>query len=158
MGALMTGVMTAGEQHAHNYAQVFAGLTPDRIEHLCNLLADEVHFRDPFNDLYGRESVRALLQDMFERTGKPAFQLLDMCWHESSRCAWLRWHFSAEVPVIGALNVEGSSCIRVDDTGRVTEHLDYWDSAPVYLQLPLIGRLLHRIKQKMALPALGKSS
>lgn len=154
----MTVVMTAAEQQAHHYAQAFAGLTPDGIDDLCNLLTEDVHFRDPFNDLYGRESVRALLQDMFERTGKPAFELLDMQWHENSRCAWLRWRFSAKVPVIGELSVEGSSCIRVDDTDRVAEHLDYWDSAPVYLQLPVIGGLLRLIKQKMALPAPDRSN
>jgi hypothetical protein len=142
----------AAELQARHYAETFAGLTPDRVDYLCTLLADEVHFRDPFNDLYGPASVKALLNDMFERTGKPGFELLEVCWHEANRCAWLRWQFAAQVPVIGELKVEGSSRIRLDETGRVAEHLDYWDSAPVYLQLPLIGSLLRRIKRKMALP------
>lgn len=140
------------EQQARDYAETFASLTPDRINDLCERLAPDVHFRDPFNDLYGRHSVRALLNDMFERTGKPAFELLEVCWHEPNRCAWLRWQFAAQVPVIGELKVEGSSRIRLDQAGRVAEHLDYWDSAPVYLQLPLIGALLRRVKRKMALP------
>lgn len=140
------------EQQARHYAEAFASLTPERVNDLCERLAPEVHFRDPFNDLRGRERVKALLNDMFERTGKPAFDLIEVCWHQESHSAWLRWQFDAQVPVIGELRVEGSSRIRLDDAGKVIEHLDYWDSAPVYLQLPLLGALLRRIKHKMALP------
>lgn len=140
------------EQQARHYAEAFASLTPERVNDLCDLLAPDVHFRDPFNDLRGRERVKALLDDMFERTGKPAFDLLEVCWHEGSQSAWLRWQFAAQVPVIGVLRVEGSSRIRLDEAGRIIEHLDYWDSAPVYLQLPWLGSLLRRIKRKMALP------
>lgn len=132
------------------YAQTFATLTPDRVDQLCALVSDRVHFRDPFNDIHGPEALRHLLLDMFERAGRPAFSLSDVVWHEASGSGWLRWHFSTQLPVIGVLEVEGCSRIRLDESGRVLEHLDYWDSAPIYLQLPLLGRVLRRIRHRIS--------
>lgn len=134
------------------YAEAFARLTPAGVDALCRRVSAEVHFRDPFNDLHGREALRRLLLDMFERSGRPRFQIDEVCWLAEQQVGWLRWQFEARLPVIGTLRVEGASRVRLDAQGRVCEHLDYWDSAPVYLQLPWLGALLRRIRRRIALP------
>ncbi|MBV0933015.1 nuclear transport factor 2 family protein [Marinobacterium weihaiense] len=140
----------SAEQALTAYAECFAALTPERVDELCRLVSDDVHFRDPFNDLHGREAMRHLLMDMFARAGRPDFHVDDICWHAASATGWLRWHFRAELPVIGTLAVEGCSRVQVNAQGLITEHLDYWDSAPVYLKLPLIGRFLQRVRRRIA--------
>ncbi len=132
------------------YARTFAELTPDTVDSLCDLVNEHVHFRDPFNDIKGTDALRHLLMDMFERAGRPEFYLKDVVWHQASDSGWLRWQFSAQLPVIGTLDVEGCSRIRLDAQGRVLEHLDYWDSAPIYLQLPLVGRILRKIHRRIS--------
>ncbi len=132
------------------YAQAFAELTPESVDSLCALVSEQVHFRDPFNDINGSPALKHLLLDMFQRAGRPAFSLKDVVWHEESATGWLRWHFSTELPVIGGLDVEGCSRIRLDVDGRVAEHLDFWDSAPIYLQLPFLGRILRRIHRRIS--------
>jgi len=132
------------------YARLFASLTPATLDALCEQVTEEVHFRDPFNDIHGRDAFRHLLQDMFARSACPSFTVVEACWHDASEIGWLRWHFNAELPVIGRLSVEGCSRILLDEAGRVREHLDYWDSAPVYLQLPLIGSVLRRIQRRVS--------
>lgn len=130
------------------YAQAFVALSPASLDTLCSLVSEQVHFRDPFNDTHGREALRHLLMDMFKRSGDPSFTVQDACWNETA--GWLRWRFSAELPVIGKLEVEGCSRVLFDEAGLVREHVDYWDSAPVYLQLPLLGRVLRRIRRRLS--------
>lgn len=132
------------------YAHTFAELTPETVDQLCTLVSEQVHFRDPFNDIHGPDALKHLLQDMFARAGRPRFEVKDIVWHEHSGTGWLGWYFSTELPVIGLLQVEGCSRITFDNEGRVQEHLDYWDSAPIYLQLPFIGRLLRRIRHRIS--------
>lgn len=146
-------IVSHHERALHDYAEAFVTLTPHSVDALCRRVSADVHFRDPFNDLYGREDLRALLLDMFERAGRPAFSVDEICWQESAGVGWLRWHFSAQLPIIGSLEVEGCSRVSLDQDGLITEHLDYWDSAPIYLKLPLIGALLRRIRQRISLQA-----
>ncbi|MBR9829336.1 MAG: nuclear transport factor 2 family protein [Oceanospirillales bacterium] len=133
-----------------DYAHAFASLTPETVDSLCARASEDVHFRDPFNDLHGREAMHHLLMDMFQRAGRPDFSVDDICWHEVQQVGWLRWHFSADLPVIGMLKVEGCTRILLDAQGRVCEHLDYWDSAPIYLRLPLVGALLRKIRRRIS--------
>lgn len=132
------------------YLELFENLTPERVGEFDQWVSPDVHFRDPFNDVYDLESMKAILGDMFERAEQPRFSVLE---HQLDGTAgFLRWNFTAKLPVIGRLNIEGVSRLQFDSQGRVSEHLDYWDSAPIYLRLPFIGRLLNKIKEKMALP------
>lgn len=139
------------QQALEDYARAFAGLTPDSVEALCLKVSADVHFRDPFNDLHGRDALRHLLVDMFERAGRPAFSVDEISWHSGIEAGWLRWHFSAQLPVIGQLDVSGCSRVSVNTEGLITEHIDYWDSAPIYLKLPLIGALLRRVRQRISI-------
>lgn len=142
------------EQICQGYLELFANLTPERISEFSHWVSEDIHFRDPFNDVYGIEAMQAILLDMFERSEEPKFDVLEHSLDGSQ--AYLRWNFRAKIPVIGRLDVEGVSRICFGADGRITEHLDYWDSAPIYLRLPLLGALLRRLKSKMALPAIGQ--
>jgi len=48
------------------YVGALQSITADRLEDFMLLVADDVHFRDPFNDCRGRMRYRAVLKDMFE--------------------------------------------------------------------------------------------
>ncbi|MBP0048891.1 nuclear transport factor 2 family protein [Marinobacterium sp. AK62] len=138
------------EAALERYATTFANLTPDTVDELCALVSEGVYFKDPFNDIQGRQAFKHLLLDMFERAGRPAFSVDTICWHQASETGWLRWHFRADLPVIGRLEVEGCSRVLFDAHGQVSTHMDYWDSAPVYLKLPLIGRLLRGVRHRIS--------
>jgi limonene-1,2-epoxide hydrolase len=137
------------QRHSQAYCQLFAELTPARIDEFDALVTAQVRFRDPFNDVHGRSAMKAILRGMFENTTEPHFVI-----HEQDivdEHAWLRWTFSARVPVLGVLQVEGSTRLAFDaDSGRISEHLDYWDSAPFYLHLPLLGGLLRLLRRRIA--------
>ena len=133
------------------YVELFAHLTPERIPELAQWVSEDVHFRDPFNDVRGLNKMQAILQDMFERTESPSFRVLE--YRLGGDTGFVRWHYRATLPLLGRLDVEGVSRLQFNNHGLISEHLDYWDSAPIYLKLPVIGALLRRLKGRMALPA-----
>lgn len=138
------------EKVCQGYLELFANLTPERIPEFSQWVSADVHFRDPFNDVRGIAKMQAILVDMFERTSEPKFRVLE---HRlGGDTGFVRWNFSAQLPLLGKLSVEGVSRLQFNNDGLISEHLDYWDSAPIYLKLPVVGWLLKRLKAKMALP------
>jgi len=138
------------EEVCQGYLELFANLTPERISEFSKWVSVDVHFRDPFNDVRGLEKMQSILMDMFERSSEPKFRVLE---HRlGGDTGFIRWHFSAVLPVLGDLQVEGVSRLQFDNQGLISEHLDYWDSAPIYLKLPVIGAILRKLKARMALP------
>lgn len=138
------------ESVCQGYLELFSNLTPERIHEFEQWVSVDVRFRDPFNDVRGLDQMQAIMQDMFERMSEPKFRVLEHTLKGDS--GYIRWNFSGEVPVLGRLDVEGVSRLQFNNQGLISEHLDYWDSAPIYLKLPLLGALLRRLKARMALP------
>lgn len=70
---------------------------------------------------------------------------------------WLvKWQFSGELKRIGHWQFPGVSEIELAPDGRVLRHTDYWDAgAHFYEQLPLLGRLIIWIRQKVAKDSQG---
>ncbi|NVK42318.1 MAG: nuclear transport factor 2 family protein [Oceanospirillaceae bacterium] len=130
------------------YIELFENLTPPRLDELSRLVSDEVHFRDPFNDVRGRAAMRRVLEDMFERTQQPRFRVSQRS-VEGDR-AFLAWTFSARAPVLGNWSVDGVSLLQFDGAGRVASHLDYWDSGRLYARLPLLGCLIRRLRRRLS--------
>jgi len=132
------------------YCALFVTLSPENLAELEPLLSPSVHFRDPLNDVRGWPQVRHILLDLFQRCEQPRFYILDK--HLVDGCGLLRWTFEARIPRLGWFSIEGMSRLQFDTAGRICEQLDFWDSSPFYLRLPVVGRLFRRIRRKMAPP------
>jgi len=135
----------------HQYVELFENLTPDNVIQFESLVTPDVRFADPFNDVRGFSKMCEILSDMFERSEDPSFTVFE--WFEQAGMAYVRWEFSAKLPVLGVFKTEGVSRLSVNESGLISEHIDYWDSAPLYMKLPLLGRVLRSIRAKMALPS-----
>lgn len=133
------------------YIELFENLTPENVNQFKILVTDDVRFADPFNDVRGFSKMSEILSDMFERSEDPSFKVFE--WFEQPGFAYIRWEFRAKLPVLGVFKIEGVSRLSLNEKGLVSEHLDFWDSAPLYMKLPLIGRILNKIRAKMALPS-----
>jgi hypothetical protein len=133
------------------YVELFENLTPETVNQFESLVTPDVRFADPFNDVRGFSKMCEILTDMFERSENPSFKVYE--WFEQTGMAYIRWEFSAKLPVLGAFKTDGVSRLSLSENGLISEHVDYWDSAPLYMKLPLLGRILRSIKAKMALPS-----
>ena len=129
------------------YAAAFAALTPETMDDLVTTLSPQVRFRDPFNDVIGRDAFRAIFTHMFATCETPRFHITDITRSNSAegRRAYLRWRMSGRIRAWPhtSLDIEGMSEIHIGEDGLVTAHIDHWDSASQLLvRLPLIGLLL----------------
>lgn len=128
------------------WAEAFERLTPETLDDLLALAHPEIRFADPFHDIVGREALRDLFEAMFASLKQPRFTVLDRA--GDRRRQFLMWRFEAKHPRLGRIAFEGTSRVRFDADGRVREHLDYWDAAAVYEQVPVLGWLLRGLRRR----------
>ena len=128
----------------------FETLTPENLVRIRELYAADAHFRDPFNDVHGIAQVEAVFAHMFETLERPAFVVREKI-ADGSR-AFVTWDFTFTLGGRSA-SIHGGTLLRFDASGRVSEHIDYWDAgAQVYERIPLLGWVLRRLRQRLALP------
>ncbi|MFT4563077.1 MAG: steroid delta-isomerase [Gammaproteobacteria bacterium] len=136
------------------YVAALQSLTADRLEDFMLLVADDVHFRDPFNDCRGRGRYRAVLKDMFENLDSIEFSV-DQCASAAARAAddtptaLIKWTLTAKLHK-KPWRLEGCSELRFGSNGLVVAHHDYWDAAAgLYERFPLIGRVLKLLRRRI---------
>lgn len=128
----------------------FETLTPQSLEELPRHYAADCHFRDPFNDVRGRDAVAAIFRHMFAALEGPRFVVRERV-AEGPRVL-LTWDFefrfrSFRPDVVQ--RIHGASLITFDGAGLVAVHRDYWDAAEeLYEKLPVVGALMRLLKRK----------
>lgn len=132
--------------------QAFEGLSPETLPALMGLYASRARFRDPFNDVQGRDAVERIFRHMFEVLEAPRFVVIETLTQDNR--AVLTWDFSFQREAGGrTYRIHGSSLIHFDGRGHVVLHRDYWDAAQeLYEQLPLIGGLMRWLRRRLQTP------
>jgi hypothetical protein len=138
-------------QKAENYAAFFAHLTRDSLDSLEIIFSPEARFKNPFNDVIGREKIRMIFAHMFETCEEPRFTINH--WAIDGQIAYYWWEYHAKVIFLWRerpVFIQGTSRVTFDTNGLVHSHVDYWDSAEyVYCKLPLIGSILRAIANRI---------
>lgn len=137
------------------YAAFYETLTPESVGHLRTLVAADVRFKDPFNDLRGVDLMVRVMEHMFEDATDIRFAIGEQA--VCGQLCFLRWRFwfrprrfSRGEP----WQIEGVSAVQFDDDAKVVEHIDYWDAGEqIYERLPVLGMILRRVRGSLALRA-----
>ncbi len=135
------------------YARFYETMTPADLEALDRFVTEDVRFKDPFNDVTGVDRMARCLGMAYDH-GTPKFDVLDRA--VSERAGYLLWRFTSTPK--GAARpswiVEGMSEVRFAPDGRVSEHIDHWDSGEkFYLRLPVIGWLVGKVRKRLSIGA-----
>ncbi len=140
------------EEAARRYAAFYETLTPTTLQELPKLCRQDVHFRDPFNDVVGIKPVTRIFAQMFEDVLEPAFLVSDIA--ISGDTCYLRWTMTfRRKPGEPPWRIEGMSEVRFDEAGQVAAHIDHWDAAAqLYERVPLLGSLIRLVKRRLSLP------
>lgn len=69
------------------------------LDHLKQITTGDVRFRDPFNDIVGRPSLRALREYTRRQVQELRFEVLDTT--DSGRRVYLKWEMTGKLPVLG---------------------------------------------------------
>jgi len=129
-----------------NYLKLFANLNKDNINDFDGLVANDIIFSDPFNNVKGLNNFKKIFYHMFDNVKQPRFVIID--YTQKKDHVYLKWKMSFYA--FKALQmIEGMSDITLNKEGRVLSHIDYWDSLNgLYVKLPFIG-LLYKISLRM---------
>ncbi|WP_295422213.1 nuclear transport factor 2 family protein [Sulfurovum sp.] len=120
------------------------------IDAFRNIYAEDVVFKDPFNEVKGVEAVHGVFAHMYENLDNPRFVITEYIGTQAT--AYVKWDF------IFAFKgekkeqcFEGVSRLCINDEDKVMAHTDYWDAAEhIYEKMPIVGSLLRFIKRKIS--------
>tara|TARA_R110000822_G_scaffold100583_4_gene226315 strand:+ start:408 stop:830 length:423 start_codon:yes stop_codon:yes gene_type:complete len=136
------------EQWTDRYLQAFERLNRDNLGDLVALVAEDVHFVDPFNDCHGREAFRRVFEHMFETVENPVFVVNYRLCDEARSIA--HWTFTFSLRGQSA-RITGLSELTFGPDGLLTAHIDHWDAAgQLYERLPLVGGLLRLLRRRLS--------
>ena len=112
--------------------------------------ANDVWFKDPFNEVKGIAAVTRIFEHMFVQVGEPRFVILEGV--EQGDAAFLTWEFRFRMKRFDTTTlqtVRGASHLKFASDGRINIHRDYWDAAEeLYEKLPLVGSLMRWLKRQ----------
>jgi ketosteroid isomerase-like protein len=129
----------------------FEQLRPEDLPQLGLHYAEQVRFKDPFNEVQGLAALRAVFGHMFTTLDGPRFVVHDIV-RQGDQC-FLTWDFLFRFRRFARepQTVRGASHLRFGPDGRVVLHRDYWDAAEeLYEKLPAVGTLMRWLKRRAA--------
>lgn len=142
------------------YVAFMQSLSRANLNAAATVVTEDVHFRDPFNDVRGRAHFLRCLEDMLDQIAElrievtHAAALLPRGRHvDGLERHALYWRFGGRLAKLGGRrwDLSGVAVITLAPDGRVAEHLDYWDAAGgLYENLPLIGALMRWLRRRLA--------
>lgn len=129
----------------------FETLTPQSVERMGEVYAQDAYFRDPFNEVTGLEAIQKIFRHMYDPLVDPRFVILETI-EEGDRLV-LTWDMLFRIrkyqPEVER-KIHGLSLLRFAPDGRVAYHRDYWDAAgELYAQLPVVGPLMRFLARRM---------
>lgn len=146
-----TNSKTPVEVALKNYINVFENLTAKSLtSDLMPLLSEQVRFKDPFNDVQGRQATLRIFEHMFETVNSPKFAVKHSALE--GQIAYLHWDFTFRLKDKPDIKkIEGLSQVTFDLPGLVTAHIDYWDPAEqVYSQIPVLNWLIKQVAKRLS--------
>ena len=119
------------------YINLFTKLTLDNIDDFDDLVSENIIFVDPFNDVKGVNAFKKIFYHMFENVKEPKFRIVDFSM--GKKRVFLKWKMTF-IAFKSLQTIEGMSELLLNDAGKVTSHIDYWDSLNgLYIKIPFIG-------------------
>lgn len=138
---------------AARYQQYWETLTADKVDDLRAIAVPEMRFADPFNDARGIDHVIRVIAASFEDTHEMRFHFIDRAPAGQPLTYYYRWTCALRPKKVGGdrpWEFVGMSTVSFAEDGRVTEHLDYWDSGSnFYRRLPVLGWVVGKVRQRL---------
>lgn len=136
--------------HVDRIARAFQTISPQSLDEIAGLYAEQARFKDPFNDVRGPAAIRRIFEHMFSAVNGPRFVVTESL--VDGLQAVLIWEFRFRLRRFDTESEQvilGSSHLRLNGQGLVIEHRDYWDAAEeLYEKLPGLGALMRWLKRR----------
>lgn len=133
------------------YQGLFENLSLELVEQeFLAVFAEQVHFKDPFNETYNLASMQKVFRHMFATLHQPKFTVLHTA--GAGKTGYLEWQFDFKLKPEGkAQQIKGLSKILINDQQQVIAHLDYWDTGEfVYSKVPILRSLVGWVNRRLS--------
>ena len=122
-------------------------LSKDNLTDIKDFYDNEVFFKDPFNEIHGREKIEKIFKDMFHKLERPHFVFIDTI--QNGNQAFITWDFIFTNKK-ETYTIHGSSHLKMNADGFIIYHRDYWDvGEELLLKLPVIKNLYGFLRKKI---------
>lgn len=133
------------------FLRVYQNLSAENLQLLKTIYRDDVRFIDPAHEIYGIEDLTRYFAALYENIDSIHFSFGEPIMIENS--GYVSWEMTFCHKRLAGGNpiaVEGVTFLEFDEQGNVFQHRDYFDlGAMLYEHIPLLGRLLKSIKERL---------
>ena len=139
------------EEVLHSYQALFENLSLEVVEKdFLAIFAEQVHFKDPFNETYDLASLQKIFRHMFTTLQQPKFTVLHTA--GAGKTGYLDWQFDFNLKPEGkAQQIKGLSKILINDQQQVIAHIEYWDAGEfVYSKVPILRNLVGLVNRRLS--------
>jgi len=132
---------------AARYIAFIETMTLRDVDRLPEVVTEDVHFADPFNDVVGLPAFTRVFRAMFKDLDNVGFRVTHRAF-DGDVC-FLRWVFTARVKALRAdWEIVGMSELRFAPDGRVRDHIDHWDAGRNFHErLPGLGWIVRGLRR-----------
>lgn len=141
---------TSAEYLAERLKNAYQSLGNDNLDVVQTLYSTDVYFEDPSHAIQGRPALFGYFSRMFANLKDCQFKFHKTITNDTD--IFMSWTMFLNHPRLNKgrmIRVEGASYLRTRN-GKIYYHRDYFDmGAMVYENLPLLGRVVQTIKQRL---------
>lgn len=135
------------------FCEFYRQLSTDTLSQLPAVYASEIEFHDPAHQIQGLDNLRRYFNHMLANISHCQFEIERL--NTTHNEAYIHWQMQFAHPRLKAgqiITVPGVSYLRFSQqTQLIIYHRDYMDmGAMLYEHLPLLGRVIRAIKQRLA--------
>ena len=139
--------MKSKQKSLDKYVLYLETLNSSTINSLEDYVAENVRFKDPFNDVMGSDKMKAVFLHMFDNVEDVKFKVHRVYRNNDGGC--LEWTFCGRL-MNRNWSFDGTSIIILDNNGFVSEHIDHWDAASSFFErIPILGWMIKLIRKKI---------
>ncbi len=127
----------------------FETIDPTSVQQLDSVYTEDVFFKDPFNEVRGRDHAQRIFTHMFSQVDAPRFVVTGSVLQGDQ--AFLTWDFLFRMKRFASEEqcIRGATHVKFAADGRAHYHRDYWDAAEeLYEKLPVLGSLMRWLKRQ----------
>jgi len=139
--------LTSADYLAERVKEAYQAFGSENIADVESLYTTDIYFEDPSHAIQGKPSLMRYFSNQFKNLDKCSFKFHSTIANETD--IFMTWTMFLNHPKLRGgetIRVEGTSYLRTRH-GKIYYHRDYFDmGAMLYEHLPLIGRIIQRIK------------
>ncbi len=142
--------LTSAEYLADRVKKAYCAISPENLDAVEPLYAPDIYFEDPTHCIQGKTALMGYFAKMFRNLRDCEFLFHQTITNGTD--IFLSWTMLLSHPRIKRgqkIRIEGASYLKTRN-GQIYYHRDYFDmGAMLYEHLPLMGRVIHYLKQRL---------